>query len=79
MLLTAAAIGESLAFIGGLFGSSTLVWVGYATVIAPVLFVIAKLVNAPKDLPNTTDSPDRSDTGVGYAAEQSDQVRNFDR
>lgn len=58
MLLTAAAIGESLAFIGGLVGASNLAWIGYAIVIGPVLFVLAKLLRTPKDITNTIESVD---------------------
>ena len=60
VLLTAAAIGESLAFIGSLFGAPNLAWIGYAIVIAPVLFVVAKLLHTPKDITNTVEGFDRS-------------------
>ena len=49
VLLTAAAIGESLAFIGGLVGVSSLTWVGYAIVVAALLVVVAKLLRERSD------------------------------
>ena len=49
VLLTAAAIGESLAFIGGLFDAPKLAWVGYAIVVVAVLVVVAKLLRESAD------------------------------
>ena len=60
VLLSAAAIGESLAFIGGLFGESNLTWIGYAIVIAPVLVVLVRLLRTPKNVTNTIESFDRT-------------------
>ena len=40
VVLSAAAIGESIAFIGGAFGPPSLVWIGHGIVVAAVLGIL---------------------------------------